>query len=554
MTAPKGMNPAELSMLIRFYLSEMGARNAHHEFEHLARHLARARIASNILPATGPVSAGGDHGRDFETFSTHHGAPALPGNRFAERSTASRRIVFQCSLEKRIEAKIRKDFGGLVGDEDTHDIVYFCEQNLPIARRLKLADEAAEAGFTLQIFDGTAIAEWLAEPDIFWIAQEYLHLPSDIMPASELEEGYVEHRQKWQSRDPIPINRSDFIAIKAGLRKATFDEGARVDLRFWLDKMGAFVAAPTPRSLVRDAMYEIAVANLRGRGDMTPVAGLVIDYFSDIAEHVGIGEITNAVVLLTYCFGGYGLGQYHVDPAELFARRAELADLFEQWLVQPGIGPGRRSGLLRMRGSLEFTPAAPEILPDLGRACSLWNEMLDCAAKAPLFPVEEFSDHLSQMVGHLGGRPELLAVASRADDLLAERAGGAVAGEKAITRAFSLLEREEATAAIRELHKAKVKWFSGEQLGGMLRILLLLAEQYGRLGLAYASKYHAMAAAYIARHEDPNRVGDLLPQAVQAIMDAEDAAGNSVGFMQLFPVFLVAHIQHDTHPLNMSEC
>ncbi|MGI4811914.1 MAG: hypothetical protein ACRYGG_01025 [Janthinobacterium lividum] len=547
------MNPAQLSVLIRFHLSEMGARNAHHEFEHLARHLARARIASNILPATGPVSAGGDRGRDFETFGTHHGAPALPGNRFAEHSTASRRLVFQCSLEKRIEAKIRKDFGALAGDEDTHEIVYFCEQNLPIARRLKLADEAREVGFTLQIFDGIAIAEWLAEPDIFWIAQEYLHLPSDIMPASELEEGYVEHRQKWQSRDPIPISRSDFIAIKAGLRKATFDEGARVDLRFWLDKMAVFVAHPTPRSLVRDAMYEIAVANLRGRGDITPVAGLVTNYFNDMAEHVEIGEITNAVVLLTYCFSGYSLGQYRTDLAELFARRDELAGLLEQWLAQPGIGPGRRSGLLRMRGSLELTPAASDTLPDLGRAYSLWNEMLDCAAEAPLYPIEGFSDYLSQLVAYLGERPELLALASRADDLLAERAGGAVAGEKAIDRAFSLLEREEVTAAIRELHKAKVKWFSGERLGGMLRILLLLAQQYSRLGLAYASKYHAMAAAHIAQYEDPNRVGSLLPQSVQEIMDAEYAAGNSLGFVQLFPVFLVAHVQHDTHPLNMSE-
>lgn len=553
MVSANGMNPAELSALIRFHLSEMVARNAHHEFEHLARHLARARIASNILPATGPVSAGGDRGRDFETFATRRGASALPGDRFAERSTGARKVVFQCSLEKRIEAKIRRDLVRLAGDDGTHEVVYFCERNVPIAKRLKLVDEAWEAGLVLQIFDGTAIAEWLAEPDVFWIAQEFLHLPSDIVPAGELEEGYVEHRHAWRSRDPIPVSRSDFIAIKAGLRKATFDEGARVDLRFWLDRIAAFVNGCGPRDLARDAMYEIAVANLRGRGDMTPVSGLVDDYFSDMAEHVGIGEITDAVVLLTYCFGGYGLGKYQDDPAKLFARRDELAGLIEQWLGQPGIGPGRRSGLLRMRGNLEFTPAAPDAAPDMGRAYSLWNEMLDCVAEAPLYPVEEFSDHLSKLVGYLGEVPELLALATRADDLLAVRAGDAVAGEKAIDRAYGLMERDEAPAAIRELHKAKARWFSGERLEGMLRILLLLAEQYGRLGLAYASKYHAMVAAYIARYEDVDRVGDLLPQALQQLMDAEEAAGNSLGFLQLLPVFLVAHVQHAARPLDMSE-
>lgn len=79
----------------------------------------------------------------------------------------------------------------------------------------------------------------------------------------------------------------------------------------------------------------------------------------------------------------------------------------------------------------------------------------------------------------------------------------------------------------------------------MLRILLL-AEQYRPLGLAYASKYHAMAAAYITRYEDPDRVGDMLPRALLDVLDAEDTAGNSLGFLQLFPVMIVAHVQHDS--------
>ena len=56
---------------IRFQLEQLSAKNAHHDFEHLCRHLARAKICGNIIPATGPVSAGGDQGRDFETFRTY---------------------------------------------------------------------------------------------------------------------------------------------------------------------------------------------------------------------------------------------------------------------------------------------------------------------------------------------------------------------------------------------------------------------------------------------------------------------------------------------------
>lgn len=62
-----------------------------------------------------------------------------------------------------------------------------------------------------------------------------------------------------------------------------------------------------------------------------------------------------------------------------------------------------------------------------------------------------------------------------------------------------------------------------------------------------------MAAAYIARCEDPDRVGDMLPRALLDVLDAEDAAGNSLGFLQLFPVMIVAHVQHDSRPFDMTE-
>ena len=154
------------------------------------------------------------------------------------------------------------------------------------------------------------------------------------------------------------------------------------------------------------------------------------------------------------------------------------------------------------------------------------------------------------MVKQMGEVEELLALAARADDLVAERAGRVTAGQKALDRAFSLLERDQPTAAIRELHKAKAKRFSGEQFRGTLGILLLLAEQYCILGLVYAAKYHAMAAAFIARYEDRKRTGDLQSKALLELLDAENAAGNSLGFLQLFSVFLAVHIQHDDRPLD----
>jgi hypothetical protein len=542
------ITPAKLAATIRYHLSELGAQNAHHEFEHLARHLARARVYSNILPATGPVSAGGDGGRDFETFRSGVASPATIGSTFVDLSSGARSVAFACTLQRAIDRKIRSDLKTIVANGKVDEIVYFCERDLAIGKRRKLIEEAASLGIELQIFDGTTIAEWLAEPDIFWIAQEYLHLPAEIVPTSALPDGYVAHRREWETRIPLPFSRADFIAIKSGLRRATFEIDARHDLTFWLDKMAGFLDERTPRDLTRNAMYEIAVATLRGRGDMTPAAGLVTDYFSDADTHADAGALLDAATLLTYCFAAARMGQFRVDEGPFFDLRQTLLSTIDTGLGQVGIGPGRRSGLLRVRGALEMTPAEANGLPDHVKAFATWQEMLDSAEQAPLYPIEAFADYLSKIIKFVGEDSALLRLADRSDEIFAARAGRAAA-EKAVDRAFNLLERGDQFAAIRELHRAKAKWFSGERLSGTLRLLILLAEQYKMLGLAYAAKYQAMAAAFIARHEPRNGIGELQTAALLELLDAEDAAGNSFGFLQLLPILFAAHVQHDDQPL-----
>src|SRR2546426_9427514 len=91
---------AQVIAQIRFQLDQLSAKNAYHDFEHLCRHLTRARICSNILPATGPVSAGGDQGRDFETFRTYLSTSSIADSSFV--GMASEKVIaFACSLESR---------------------------------------------------------------------------------------------------------------------------------------------------------------------------------------------------------------------------------------------------------------------------------------------------------------------------------------------------------------------------------------------------------------------------------------------------------------------
>ena len=79
--APAGRN--DLKSYIRYQLSQLSAQNAEHVFERLAFDLARVRIASNLLPATGPVQSGGDQGRDFESYHSYLAGSSLTNSSFA---------------------------------------------------------------------------------------------------------------------------------------------------------------------------------------------------------------------------------------------------------------------------------------------------------------------------------------------------------------------------------------------------------------------------------------------------------------------------------------
>ena len=162
----------ELAAQIRFQLEQLSVRNAHHDFEHLCRHLARNRICSNIVPATGPVTAGGDQGRDFETYETV--ADDSTGASIFSARVSGRRLAFACTLQKDgIADKVKSDVGDIVKSGTPVDGVHFlCAADIPVAKRHRLQEWASrEYNVMLEIHDGQWISEELSQRDIFWIAQ-----------------------------------------------------------------------------------------------------------------------------------------------------------------------------------------------------------------------------------------------------------------------------------------------------------------------------------------------------------------------------------------------
>jgi hypothetical protein len=173
--------PDVVAQQIRFALFRLRSRNAHHLFEEVCRHFATARISRNIIPATGPVAAGGDQGRDFETFRSFINEHLSNAFITIEHN---RPVVFACTLQvDDLATKIKDDIALIAEGAPTEAVYAFCEADVVVSRRHKLITWAKrEHGIALEIIDGNALAEQLAQADVFWIAERFLAVPSDLRP------------------------------------------------------------------------------------------------------------------------------------------------------------------------------------------------------------------------------------------------------------------------------------------------------------------------------------------------------------------------------------
>jgi hypothetical protein len=194
--------------IIRLALAQLRARNAHHQFEDLCRDFFRARISPDVLPATGPVGAGGDQGRDFETFSPLTGRPK-----------SDRQIVGMCTLQVTdLAEKIRRDLGKVAADEDVDRAYVFCESDMAVAVRHGLTKYAdTRYGIKLWIFDGNGLAEQLAAPDMIAIAARYLSLPPEVLRRGGLE---TAEAHDWARRVCIGFPRPELHRYLRAVERA----------------------------------------------------------------------------------------------------------------------------------------------------------------------------------------------------------------------------------------------------------------------------------------------------------------------------------------------
>ena len=582
-------NPAEVAAQVRFALSHLPTRNAHHEFEQICRHLTKQFICSNVLPATGPVSAGGDQGRDFETFRTYLQDELGPHGSFLGlvRDGA---VAFICTLQAdNVTTKIRTDIATVCASgHPVNEIHAFTLASVPVGARHRLQEEAQEEhNVRLEFHDAESIADLLALPEGFWIAEHFLSLPAEVRPAAPPDDGdlpddYVELRSAWREDPVLHPTLGTFLDLKAGLRESMYREAARSDLPFWLAHMRELLANSELSDHIRQrARYELVVATLRGTGSLRPVDQVARAYLDESLQESEPACLEDAGNLLMYAHNAALIGVTTICAAELDHWDAELARRIEELI--PDETPHRRASLLLALGFLGLHPAlSDDELPDeplygdidpipppwvpldvtfppdyvyrnVSRALSAWTELVEGLDETPLFPLQPLAQVLQMLLPLWSTQDEWRRLLDLVDDEIGDREGRNAVAERARDRAMALMNGDRLLEALEELHRARVDWWSGETVRGSVLASLMIAQLYMQLRLFAAAKTYALAAATMAATSGDEELADLAPRGLLIAANCEFLSGTWFGAAELYELGFSAQHHMGSGGINYDE-
>ncbi len=576
-------NPSEVKAQVRFALSQLPVQNAYFVFEHICRHLTEQFICTNILPATGPVSAGGDQGRDFETFRTYLRKELGPYGAFLGL-VSEETIVFICTTQaKDVLSKLRDDIEKVCAPRHpVHQIVAFTLEAVPVAKRHTLQDEVLEShNIRLEFHDAESISNLLARPQGFWIAEQFLSIPAEIRPdAPEASDNhstdYVDRRRKWREKDSPNPTVGDFIDLKAGLRESVFHQRARGDLPFWIGLLRKFLAIPElPVSIQQRGRYELVVATFRGIGDFRPVDDVARAYLDESLNESEPIRLGDAQTLLLYANTAFRCGLTSLMPAELQDWNIHLTRRIQELI--PHETPHRRASLLFVLGHLGLHPdlskidiqatreqvrlperwettasqstladfSLPEdlVLINESGTLSAWSKLMTNIEEVPLFPIQTLADILQLLDPLWSKQTEWRSLLDAAENAVGKQTGKHALAVRARDRAIKFLQNERHLEALEEFHRAKIDWWAGETVRGSLLSMIFIAELYLKLRLPQASKSYALAIAYIAALRDDEELADLIPAGLLMAANADFAAGAWYSALELCELGLVAQNQ-----------
>lgn len=587
---------------IGWRLADLSERNEHHAFEDIATRIARKRISANILVATGPVAAGGDQGRDAESYTTRI-PDELPHSAGFSASASTSPVVVACTVQRNgLKQKVLDDVASICRDDaaEVDLIAFFSVHPIPEAAVHELQQTVRDQhDVKLEVFSGMKVATLLAEPDLIWVARHYLELPSELEPEPDGEaapEWYAELLENLRrNHGPAAMTPATQGEVTRGLRHATWDANTNADLPEWLDFMGVFLddAAPADEGggdtdLVFRACYEMSVARFRGMGVAAGIEALVrravdfacgshrpdiLDDASTLVSYwgvmwvTGVGRSTPSEIaaaderLRAHLVSELDATDRDANPVRACTLLGTLASLHlhPKWERAEASGGSPEPVEVAAHAGVKFTDDADTSfltgsgLVDFDEAMAYLGELADLLPAARPYSAGSLSRVVNLFTPALVGHPGYAKVRDALDTSLSAVDGDASIANKARKRGMALYKAGQPLQALHELHNAKVRWFHGPTMYGSVMTMRFIGNIYNELGLTYAAKMYACCAAAVAHLNPDEDVKTHLPKALMEAAQFTQHAGCWVDSAALTEIALHTQDRIATDPFDFDK-
>ncbi|HQZ33580.1 MAG TPA: hypothetical protein PK020_04095 [Ilumatobacteraceae bacterium] len=527
----------ELANYIRFRIDNVGSHNAHHRFEEMCFHLAKATITPDLVFPTGPVSSGGDRGRDFETFRGRRG---------------DEDIAFACTVQKDgLPSKCRTDVKNAVTKGEHLDaVVFMCAGNIPVGPRHALQKEMREKyRVRLEVIDAETIADQLADHAHFGIARRFLEVPEHMAPAAPAgPDWYAASKRRWRERKEPAATFGDLIDLQESARHIVFDDGPKSDLEFWLERLRP-LADPSGDYLGKCAFYQVVALTLRGTEVLVGFEAELARYFECIPELVGEVEVEDTQVLLSYVATASLMGRTPVSIQLVTAWRTAVIARIKVLLSQEN-NPNRFCALLLSLASAHLIATDtddPYPQADRDAAMAAWMELVSAVGAAPYYPIGRLRQLIGVVMPVFLEHSQFDKLMDDIDELIGQRSNP----DMVISwrdRGVALAKGGKPLDALSLLHRARTAWFAKETVKGSIFTGHVVAHCYGELGLLMAGKYVALWAANVAIDEFGSDVNDLISKSVFLASRFDYESGHWMGAVELTRAAILLYDELDRAP------
>jgi hypothetical protein len=565
-------NADELAKYIQYRLGMLGEENAHHRFEELCFRIARATVASHLLPPTGPVSAGGDQGRDFESYRID-GAGGNVTRIFARSLTAKDTLVFACTTQKGSDAdlvrKVKHDVATACARDPKPTVFYFYAASVTLApaARHDVQDWARnEHAVVLEIIDQRSIAEVLADPSNVWLAQHYLAVPDGMTPQPSggpaRQEWYEQAKRRFGNpNERYIVTHAELDLVVRCARHAWETDGLEPDDGLWLDLLADLWGAPggLNNETGLRAFYEAFVYLLRGR-ERCGLEAHIPAYVSGLVSVDDLGLVRDVQCFASYLVGGVARGHIALDRAIAVELFNQLVAWIESKISAPP-GPLVLSDLLVVRGTVVIsTVSLGDAPPDDDQRTLLatetlgwWARALDVGEQLVSFPLLRLNELLANIAPFLAESPDYEPFVARLDRACEKRLASEGLAATMRDRAMAFFNAERYLDALSPMLSAKRHWHNGDRIRGSLLASMLAEQCMEHLGLVWAAKRILYDVVAVCNRTGDRQHAGLLTDAVFQLAEVQYLSGEWANALHSYRLGHRLHVEYAPDPWNFEK-